>query len=140
MQAKRAAARQQAAEPGGHAVWPIPVESEWDPPPSSDTYVYHVSATARISERIGRRDGRLVYFAIMLDCETNGEWKNIWRIDCSDDSVHRHVYPNMKDRSVIRPIRTQNDVESTYATAIDEVETRWQEIESGWRDGTPYRA
>jgi hypothetical protein len=137
MQAQRDAAKQLVEVEPTPVAWPIPPEEEWDF--ESGSFAYHLSATARLTARVGRVDKRLVFFAIMLDCERAGVWTNIWRVDCKHDAVHRHEMPDMGERTVIRPITSQNDVEITYEPALAEVERHWPEIERGWQDGRPYR-
>lgn len=140
----RAARRQEkqlAARPGPELPpWPIPDESVWDP--SSGDVPYQPTATARITQRVGRVENRLVFYAIMLHClNEDGEWVNIWRIDCKHGTVHRHdVFHGMKNQQVLQPIQSQHDVESTYRTSYAEVEDGWEDLERRWRSGEGDRA
>lgn len=139
----RAARRQEKRQPPVAPelpAWPIPDANSWDP--SSGDIPYQPSATARITERVGRIDGRLVYYAIMLHCRNDqGDWVNIWRIDCEHGTVHRHdVFHGMKNRTDLQPIQSQHDVESTYRTSYAEVEDGWEDMERRWRSGEGDRA
>ena len=137
---RRARRSSEAAAAPELEAWPVPPEGSWDP--ASGDIPYQPTATARITERIGRVDGRLVFYAIMLHCRNErGEWINIWRTDCRHGTVHRHdVFHGMSNPVVLQPITSQHDVESTYRTSYAEVEDNWEEMESRWRSGEGDRA
>lgn len=118
-------------------------QKAWEPPPleecdPEDVVPIPLNETARVTERFLRKDGRIVDYALMLDARQDGEdWSEVARIDCCHAEVHIHQYYRSRPgtRDVIRPIRSQEDVEDSVDSSLDLIFGNWDRMIRKWRFG-----
>lgn len=114
-------------------------EIAWEPPPEADweqevPSKYHLQKRSRLISRIAYYRGKIVDYAVMHEILIDGEWAQVYRVDCDHGMVHRHTgLPSRNEqRDLVRKIKSQDDIHDTfddeYRHAMDTCsrrETRW---------------
>ncbi|QNE44964.1 hypothetical protein F1C15_15090 [Frigoribacterium sp. NBH87] len=102
-------------------------EELWHPPDASlcEEMVVPVALdeTHRITMRLVRWNGQLVDWAVTWSMkDADGKFREKICIDCGHGFVHRHDGKHRRETAVvIRPIRTQADVQQSFQPSYDEV-------------------
>lgn len=93
----------------------------------------------RIHVRYFLHEGRVVEFAMMQQAMVGpDEWADVVKVDCCHDEVHVHRYSSagvQVSRTVIRPIRSLDDVETGLDEAEELIYEHWEENRRRWNDG-----
>ncbi|GAA4379559.1 DUF7718 family protein [Agromyces bauzanensis] len=129
----RRAAQQQMDANDAPAIWERPPKEEWDPP---SEFSVALSATSRLFVRTNNYRGKCIDFAICHQVGGPYRWRDIFRVDSSHDTVHRHDLTRGTDqRETIESINGPLTVDRQYTEQYDFMLATWEQREREQGDG-----
>lgn len=129
-EAKREAKKRQKTQ-GEPPVWKRPPESEWDPP---GEFAVALTATSRLFVRTSFHQGVCIDFAICHQVGGPFHWKDLYRIDSSHDTVHRHDFTKRREvKQTIEIISDPLTVDHQYVKQYDFMLATWEQREKEWK-------
>lgn len=128
--AKRAA-KKVKGELNQREVWSRPPEADWDPP---GEFSVALTATSRLFVRANYYQGKCIDFAICHQVGGPLHWKDLFRIDSSHDTVHRHDFTGRREvKETIEVISDPLTVDRQYAEQYDFMLATWERREEEWK-------